>query len=253
MCAVLPLLAAESGSGFRLAPSDSVVSVISAAERPLSVRSPAGIWAVGLALVWFGLAYRQRRVALWEPAMVLIGGVLALTRLGNAWLDAAAMLGPLVRRTSIAQPKLALASILSAGSVLTAVLIVAFSRPPVLPLGVSLSTGTTAEQEARWLTPHGTILTNWRWAPDLQNQVGQRRVVLGAGGFSSESSDFWLDYVRLAQGHERWAELLRQMDVDMVVLEAADEQRALADLVKASPNWQVIYAQEGTLMALRVQ
>src|ERR1700680_3102052 len=78
MCAVLPLLVPEVWSGFRLAQSDPVLSVISAAEQPLSVRSADGVWAIGLTLAWFSLAYWNRRVTLWEAALVLIGGTVAL-------------------------------------------------------------------------------------------------------------------------------------------------------------------------------
>jgi hypothetical protein len=195
--------------------------------------------------VWFGLAYRQRHVALWEPVLVLIGGVLALARLGNAWMDAAAMLAPLARRFAIANPKFALRIVLTVGCLVVATLAVVYSRPPDLP--------SSALQEGRLLNEHGAILAYWRWAGELQHEVGPRRVVLASGGLSSELSDFWLDYIRIGQGHEHWAELLRQMDVDTVVLESGDEQRALAQLVSASPDWDVIYAQEGVLEALRVQ
>src|SRR5215207_8253447 len=74
LSAVLPLLAAEIWSGFRLAQSDPVLSVIAPTEQPLSVRSPGGIWAMGLALAWLALAYWQREVRLWEATLVLIGG-----------------------------------------------------------------------------------------------------------------------------------------------------------------------------------
>src|SRR5207244_11463441 len=93
----LPLLAPEVWSGFRLAQSDVVLSVISTTEQPLSVRSPGGVWAIGLALAWFALAYWHRRFRLWEAALVVIGGVAILARLGNAWLYAAALPPPLRR------------------------------------------------------------------------------------------------------------------------------------------------------------
>src|SRR6266540_2354706 len=81
--AVAPLVAPEVWTGFRLAFSDPVLEVISVIEQPLSVRSPGGIWAIGLALTWFALAYTRRTFALWETALVLIGGAAALARVGN--------------------------------------------------------------------------------------------------------------------------------------------------------------------------
>src|SRR5438105_2312206 len=89
--AVLPLLVPELWVGFRVGLFDTALAVIAPTEQPLSVRSPAGPWAIGLALTWFGLAYWQRKFAWWEVALVVVGGIAALVRLGNAWLDAAAL------------------------------------------------------------------------------------------------------------------------------------------------------------------
>src|SRR5437899_9489216 len=79
--AVLPLLVPELWVGFRVGLFDSALAVIAPTEQPLSVRSPGGAWAIGLALVWFGLAYWRRTFAWWEAALVAIGGVVALARL----------------------------------------------------------------------------------------------------------------------------------------------------------------------------
>ena len=49
---------------------------------------------MALALAWFGLAYWQRRFALWEPVLVVLGGAAALARVGNLWVDAVLMLLP---------------------------------------------------------------------------------------------------------------------------------------------------------------
>src|SRR5579859_6844657 len=103
--AVLPLLAPELWVGFRLGLADAALAVIAPTEQPLSVRSPGGLWAMFLALAWFGLAYAQRRFGRWEAALVLIGGVAALARLGNAWVDALAIVVPLGRQLSIARFK----------------------------------------------------------------------------------------------------------------------------------------------------
>src|SRR3979411_1502921 len=83
--AVLPLLVPELWVGFRVGIFDTALGVIAPTEQPLSVRSPGGLWAVGLALTWFGLAYWRRKFAPWEVVLVLIGGVAILARLGNSW------------------------------------------------------------------------------------------------------------------------------------------------------------------------
>src|SRR6266851_3089220 len=80
---------------------DTALSVIAPTEQPLSVRSPGGLWAMALALAWFGLAYRQGKVARWDAVLVLIGGIAILARLGNAWVDAAELLVPLARQLAI--------------------------------------------------------------------------------------------------------------------------------------------------------
>src|SRR5947209_3808406 len=102
--AVLPLFAAEIWSGFRIAQSDPVLSVIAATEQPLSVRSPGGVWAMLLALTWFALAYWQRRMTLWEAALVIGGGAAVLARMGNAWVFGVAMFLPLARQLSTFSP-----------------------------------------------------------------------------------------------------------------------------------------------------
>src|SRR5437016_6084264 len=58
---VLPLLVPELWVGFRVGLFDTALAVIAPTEQPLSVRSPAGPWAIGLAVVWFGLAYWRRK------------------------------------------------------------------------------------------------------------------------------------------------------------------------------------------------
>src|ERR1700730_12331749 len=76
--AVLPLLIPELWVGLRLGMADTALAVIAPTEQPLSVRSPGGPWAIGLALAWFALAYWQRNFAWWEAALVIIGGIAAL-------------------------------------------------------------------------------------------------------------------------------------------------------------------------------
>ncbi len=245
LAAVLPLVVPGVWSGFRLAQSDPVLSVISELEQPLSVRSPGGLWAIALVLAWFSLTYAHRRVTVWEAALVLLGGGLALARLGNSWADAALILLPLARQLKTASFKAPVLTILAALCLVMAVLTLADSRPPPLPQAVA---ETVAASGGR-----GSILADWRWASDLQRRVGADRVVLASGGVASESSDFWLEYVRIARGHEQWASALTRLDVDLVVLESLDQQRLAADLVRASADWQILYDAHNGLVAARVR
>jgi hypothetical protein len=77
--------------------------------------------------------------------------------------------------------------------------------------------------------------------------------VYAAGGLESEPARFWTDYLRVAQGHERWADLLQQMDVDLLVLDSLDQQRQAADLVRSSPEWRVISDSGRSLVAERAR
>jgi len=243
--AVLPLVAPEVWGGFRLAMSDAVLSAMSAYEQPLSVRSPAGLWAAGLALAWFVLAYWHRNVARWEAVLVLVGGAAALARMGNLWVDAAALWLPLARQVALLKLAPGLQAAAAALGLLVAGITLAQTRPPELPVA--------AIAAARQSPAQGNVLTDWRWAGDLQQQLGRGREVLAASGPASEPTDFWLDYLRIAQGHERWADLLRRMDVDTVVLESESQQHRAAELVRASPDWRVTYDVGDALVAERVQ
>jgi len=243
LCAVLPLIAPEVWGGFRLGTADPILSALSVFEQPLSVRTPGGPWAVGVALAWFALAYWRRKFALWEAALVLIGGAAALARVGNMWLDAAAMVLPLARQIDLLKlAPLALAGIGSGCLIVAGVLLVQ-TRPPELPVAAVAAVRQTPTQ--------GNVLADWRWAGELQQQLGSDRSVLAAGGTPSEPSDFWVDYLRIAQGHERWADILRQLDVDTVVLESGVQQHRAAELVRASSDWRVTYDVGDTLVAER--
>jgi hypothetical protein len=242
--AVLPLLVPELWVGFRVGTSDGVLSVIAPTEQPLSVRSPGGPWVVTLALAWFGLAYWQRKFALWEAALVLIGGVAALVRVGNTWVDAAAIVVPLARQLSTANLRPVGLAGLATVCLMVGFVTLAISRPPDLPLAAS--------QAALSAAPRGKAMADWRWAGELQRRAGASRQVWAAGGLGSESTDFWLDYLRVAQGHARWAAVLSQLNVDLVVLDAADQQRQVADLVRTSSDWRVTFDANGVLVAERV-
>jgi len=238
----LPLLAPEVWSGFRLAQSDAVLSVIAATEQPLSVRSPGGVWAMLVAVAWFGLAYWYRRVTVWEAALVLIGGAVGLARLGNAWLYAAAMVPPLARQLLVARPGLAVEVGIGMVSVAVAAATLVTTRPPDLAVGARAAAAASAPNQ-------GAVLADWRWAGQLQRELGPGRRVLAAGGLASESSDFWLDYVRIIQGHERWSEELRQRNIDLLVLDT--EVRPITNLVRTSSDWHVLYDAENALVAER--
>ena len=65
-------------------------------------------------------------------------------------------------------------------------------------------------------------------------------------------ADVRVDYLRVAQGHVHWSEILRQLNVDLVVLDATGEQRQAADLVRASAEWRVTFDANGVLVAERI-
>jgi hypothetical protein len=242
--AVLPLLAPEVWYGVRLGLFDTVQGVIAGTEQPLSVRSPGGVWAMILALSWFSLAYWHRNVRLWEAGLVVAGGAAALMRTGNLWVDAVLMVPPIGRQLALLNLRPLQMAGLAALSVAVAVGILVQTRP------IELS--VRGRQAALATTTRGSVLADWRWAPDLQRRVASARNVLAGGGLASESPDFWLDYLRIAFGHERWADLLKGRDVGLVVLDSVDQQRAAADLVRASTDWHVIFDADGALVAERL-
>jgi hypothetical protein len=241
--AVLPLLAPEVWSGFRLAMTDPVLSALSAFEQPLSVRSPAGIWAVGLALAWFALAYIRRDFHAWEAALVLIGGAAALARVGNLWLDAATLVLPLARQVACLRLRSSILGAVATVCLASAGLTLVQTRPPELPPAVVAA--------VRQAPTQGNVLASWRWAGELQGRLGSDRSVLASGGPGSEATQFWLDYLRIGQGHAHWADLLQRLDVDTLVLESDGHQHQVAELVRASSDWHVTYDVGDALVAER--
>jgi hypothetical protein len=240
ICLVLPLFALVVGNGFRLALTDEVLSVIAATEQPLSVRSTDGAWALLLALAWFGLAYWQRRMTLWEAALVVLGGAAILARLGNAWLFGMAMVVPLGRQLSLFPARRQLLIVLAGLGLVVSAYTLVVTRPPALP---------AAAERAALASTNGAVFADWRWAPGLQRDGRSR--VLAAGGLVSEPPDFWVDYVRIIQGHERWAEALKRFDANLVVLDTTYSGPA-ADLVRTSADWRVTFDGDGALVAERV-
>jgi hypothetical protein len=193
-----------------------------------------------LALLWFGMAYRQRRVRWWEAALVVAGGVAVLVRAGNAWVYALAMVPPLAVQLIDLRPKgIILAAMASLGIFVAATLLFA-GRPPVLP-PAALAAARSADRK-------GDILADWRWAGDLQQQLGDQHV-LAAHGLTSESTDFWLDYVRITQDSELWPTELQSRNVNLLVLNTED--RGVVDQVRASGDWQVLYDGSSALVAER--
>jgi hypothetical protein len=235
---VLPLVAAEVWSGFRLALADNVLATISVTEQPLSVRTPGGQWAILLALLWFALAYWQRRMRWWEPLLVVLGGTAALLRTGNGWLDAIALIAPLGARLAY----LRVPRGLMVGAAVVGACVAAFTlwttRPPSLP-----QAAVAAAQSG-----HGTVLADWRWAPQLQRDLGTDRRVLASGGLASETPDFWLDYVRVVQDFEKWPDELRGLNADVLVLPT---DQPVTNQVRSSSDWHVVYDSEHVLVAER--
>jgi hypothetical protein len=127
----------------------------------------------------------------------------------------------------------AFAGVLLAGATLWS------TRPPALAEPAVQAAASTS----------GTVFADWRWAPQLQRDLGQGHRVLPVNGLGSESPDFWLDYVRITQDYERWPEELRDLNVDVLVLPAEDGP--LLDQVRASTDWHIIYDQDNVLVAAR--
>jgi hypothetical protein len=202
---------------------------------------------MGLALAWFGLAYRRRQFSVWELGLVLLGGAAALARVGNAWADGICLWLPLARQASQIRIRPMTGLALAALSLAATVAVLAITRPPALP-----NAALQAVLSGEAFSANGAVFADPRWAPELQHQLGPNRQVLAARGLAAESTDFWLDYLRVTQGHERWAELLHEWNVDTVVLDAADQQRQVAGLIRSSSDWQLLYDSGGTLVAQRV-
>jgi hypothetical protein len=139
-------------------------------------------------------------------------------------------------------PRLARWAIGGVGLV-AALALVLISRSPELPAAdASAAIGASAP---------GRVLADWRWAPELQRRAGAGRSVWAAGGPASESTEFWLDYLRVAQGHERWAEILRAYQIGVLVLDARDRERLAAELIRTSTDWRVLADDGQVLVAER--
>jgi hypothetical protein len=236
--AVVPLMLPLIWSGYRLGLlPDPVLAALSPLEAPWSVRDPLGVYALLLVLAWFALAYRGRRVQWWELPLVLLGSAVVLPRVGNCWLAALALVPPLGMQLARREPRGALA--LSAACVFAALALLLLNRPAVLPDAAASAV----------LKVQGGVLADWRWAPALQSRAPDR-IVLGGRGLHGEPTTYWLDYLRVVQGHERWDAILRSYDARVLLLDA-QQHRLAAEVVRASAEWHVVLDEGGVLVAER--
>ena len=84
--------------------------------------------------------------------------------------------------------------VLAVVGVCVAVALLLSMRPPELPSGARTAAASASPKQAQ-----GAVLADWRWAGELQRNLGNGRTVLASGGLASESPDFWLDYVRILE------------------------------------------------------
>jgi hypothetical protein len=210
VCAVLPLLVPLVWHGISLRLQTNIaLAALSPLEAPWSIREPLGVWALALCLVWFALAYRGRTARWWELPLVLLAMAVLLPRIGNAWPTAALLVLPLYRQAGAASRWLPLAIVI--GLVASAALLVRAkpSQPPVVAL-------TAAGAE------------------------------IGRQPLNSESTEFWLDYLRVVQGHERWQHILDGWGARAIEVRGAPE---LARLVRDSAEWRVVKDDADALVA----
>jgi hypothetical protein len=198
-----------------------------------------------LVVVWFGLAYAQRRAPLWEAALVLLGAALALVRLGNVWLTAPLYVPALAARLVEADTQMRRRGLVACGLAVSLCVVTAGS------LLASRVPGLPSEAATVALADPGdaAVFTDWRWAPALQQALGPTRPVLGAEGLSP---DYAIDYLRVSLAHASWDAVLREHAVDLVVLDAAGTQSGAAAEVRGSPAWQIVLDADGVLVAQRV-
>jgi len=239
--AMLPLVLPLVWSGYRVSLlPDTARAALSPLEAPWSIRDPLGVWALLLVVAWFGLAYHRRRADWWELPFVLLGAAVVLPRLGNAWLAAPLLVLPLgmqLRNLRVSRAVTVVAAVVCVALGLALLLRV---RPPELPAEVA----TTA------LTTQGTVFADYRWAPALQQRLAGRSV-LGSNGIDGESTDYWLDYLRVLQGHERWASILRDLGVRALILAPEQRQQLALALVRGSPEWRVLVDDDRAFVAER--
>ena len=233
-------------SGFHAAVQPrEALGQLSDLEQPLTIRSPLGEWAALVALGWFALAYRARNVAAWEPALLVVGGTLALLRLGNTWLFAMAMVAPLARQVHLARIPFRL--------LFGAALVFIFISAGLLVATRPAPTPNTAVQAALAApSTSGNVLAARQWADTVQRGLGSGRTVLGAGDLWGQSDEYWSDFQKMSLAHVTWAELLQRYDVGMVVLDASGSQKMLAAEIRQAPNWRTVLDDGSALVAVRI-
>ncbi|MGI9146693.1 MAG: hypothetical protein ACR2IK_09140 [Chloroflexota bacterium] len=240
-----PLLAGLpfAGLDFRLA-SNAVLAQLSPTEQSMSVRTLTGAWALGLPVIWFGLAYTGKGPAQWETPLVLLGAALASVQTGNAWVEALAMVLPLARQVrglNLTRPLVVGVGLALIG---LSVANLTHSRRPELPPSAT----------AAAMASHGErVFADWEWAGELQRQLGPSRTVPGAAGLHAASTEYWADYLRASQGHAAWASVLDRLGVEVVVVDAAATQLPLGELIRRSPSWRVLDDSDGALVAERTR
>jgi hypothetical protein len=232
-------------TGFRasLEPHAALGSLITS-EQPLTVRTFPGMWAILATAGWYGLVAWQRKAAWWQVALVLAASVLTLMRLGNAWLLAAALLPAIAARLAPIRAPGWLAAGLAAVLIGVSLYGGLSARPSSPPSGAVRAVDSAVA--------HGdTVLTAMSWASTLQQVVGTRATVLGAGDAWSVPPDYWPDYLQVSLGHVDWQAVLDRRDVTLLVLDAANAQSFGARLVRVSTAWQVVFDEDGALVARR--
>lgn len=245
--AVAPLIPPVLAAGpirFSLQPHPTLAPLLDM-ERPLTIRPFAGWWAMLAVLAWFALAYRSRRQSWWEIALVIAGSVVALARLGNVWLLAAALAPPLARQLSLARLPLAVWLVSALALAGVSVYSVQQSRPRALS-HEALSAATASQHT-------GTVFAALPWASDLQARLGGGRQVLGAGDPWASPPELWTDYFRVSHGHLTWQQLLQRHSVDLVVLdEKASQERAARFVRRPDSGWRVLHDHDGVVVAERL-
>lgn len=225
------LLQANPGLGF-----------VSELEQPLTVDALPGVLALALVLAWWGLAYRTRALAIWEPVPVLVGCVLALVRLGNVWCVGLLLVLPLAQQ--IGRLRLPRAGWLLAGGVLMAANLVlgVLGRPPTVP--------DAAAQTIAQLAPSGAQVFAYQpWAASLQKDLGSGDTVVDASALETWQQSDVDGYQHVSLGGLGWEDTLAQQNVSFLVLNPNSTQSWLIRQLPQSTHWQVVLDSPACLVA----
>jgi hypothetical protein len=243
--AVLPMLAPLLGTDLHVALQPyTPAAAAHPLEQPLSVRSVSGVFALLAVAGWLALASRSRNVSWWEAGLVLLGGALALVRLGNVWVLALALVLAIGRQLTLARLRTRdLAA--GIGVLVCATLAVGvYGRPEPVPASALRALSDAPAANA--------VLSFQPWARELA-RTANGRAVLGARDAWDLDPSFWLDYERASGGHRTWPAILERYDVGTLVLESRTTQAELATLVRESPEWRVLFDSGDALVATRAR